>query len=395
VDKIEGGFYFYFNFSKLLSLKISIYLAMQKIYLNALNQISNLGPKRIFHLLKLFNNQAQQVWNATWAELKGAKLSNKALTTFCYERKSIEPNLEWEKLVKLGIDIILHPKIDAATQQTSQYPALLAEIPAPPPLLYIKGKIDPIFTYRIAVVGSRKVTIYGRRTTEKIAYNLALNKIVIVSGLALGVDTIAHQACLKAGAPTIAVLANGLDKIYPITNANLAQQIISQKGSLVSEFPLGTLPLKQHFPRRNRIISGLCQAVLITEAALKSGSLLTANHALEQNRDVFAIPGSIYNQNSEGTNSLIKQGAKLATSAQDILLELNLQNSSKYVKTRKILPSSPIQQKIYDNLSKEPLLLNDLIKKINLPTGKVNSALTLMEIKGIIKNLGGGQYVLI
>jgi len=340
-----------------------------------------------------FNNNAKQVWQSPWTELKKTKLSDDILNKFLHERKNIDPNKEWEKLVKLNIKIILHPKIDPAPNNI--YPTLLAEIPAPPPLLYIKGRIDPVFAYRIAVIGSRKITIYGRRITEEIAYNLALNKIVIVSGLALGIDTIAHQACLKARSPTIAVLANGLDKIYPSTNTNLAQQIISQQGAVISEFPLGTLPLKQHFPRRNRIISGLCQAILITEAALKSGSLLTANHALEQNRDIFAVPGSIYNKNSEGTNNLIKQGAKLAISAQDILLELNLQNSSKYVKTRKILPSSPVQQKIYDNLSKEPVLLNDLIKKTKLPTREVNSALTLMEIKGIVKNLGGGQYVLI
>lgn len=360
---------------------------MQNSYLNALNLISSLGPKRIRHLLAFFKNNTEKIWRASLSELKNTKLPSNVLNAFLYERKSINPELEWEKLEKLNIKIL--------SQDDNNYPKLLLQIPVPPPILYIKGTLDPNFPFCIAVVGSRKISLYGRQVTEEIVYDLALNKIVIVSGLALGVDALAHTACLKAQTPTIAILANGLDKIYPSLNYSLSQQILEQRGALLSEFPINTPPLKQNFPRRNRIISGLAQAVLITEATLKSGSLITASHALEQNRDVFAVPGSIYNKNSEGTNNLIKQGAKLITNAMDILSELNLQKAKHYVQTRKALPSSPIQQKIYDTLSKEPTFIDLLIKRVELSAQEVNSALTLMEIKGMVKNVGGGQYVII
>jgi DNA processing protein len=340
--------------------------------------------------LSYFDNNPQRIWSANGFELKKV-LEESSLEKFLHERQNINPTEEWEKLLQLKINILLHPSL----QPDSSYPYLLAQIPDPPPLLYIKGKIDPDFAYRIGVIGSRKVSIYGQQVTEDIVYNLAANKIIIVSGLAQGVDTIAHWTCLKAKTPTFAVLANSLDSIYPITNINLVQEIIYSGGAVISELSLGTPPLKQNFPQRNRIISGLCQAIVITEATLKSGSLLTARHALEQNRDVFAVPGSIYNQNSEGTNNLIKQGAKLITTTQDILTELNLQNTSESVKIRKVLPSSATEQIIYDNLSKEPTYIDDLIKKVNLSAGEVNSALTLMEIKGMVRNLGGNQYVII
>jgi len=363
----------------------------QKIFLHCLNLIPELGPKRIFLLLKKFQFNPQKIWQANYQELKKTGLAKKYIEKFLEKRK--QTNLEKEKnqLKKLEIKILCHPKII----KNNSYPKSLTELATPPPILYLLGKFPKNFPFRLAIVGSRKVSTYGKQATEEIAYQIALNKIVIVSGLALGVDALAHQAALKAKAPTIAVLANGLDKVYPRSNYNLAQQILEQNGAIISEFPPYTPPLKQHFPQRNRLISGLAKAVLITEAALKSGSLITATHALDQNRDVFAIPGNIYNTNSQGTNNLIKQGAKLINKAEDVLNELNLQNAAQYVKTNKILPASPIQQKIYDNLSKKPIYIDELIKKIKLPAQEINSAITLMEIKGLIKNLGGGQYILI
>ena len=198
---------------------------------------------------------------------------------------------------------------------------------------------------------------------------------------------------LKAHCPTIAVLANGLDQIYPITNYDLAADILADDGAILSEFPLGTPAWRQNFPQRNRLISGLAQATLVIEATLKSGSLITASHALEQNRDVFAVPGNIYQSNYQGTNNLIKQGAKPITNISDILDGLNLHNSNQCVTTTKVKTASPIQQKIYSELLNEPVFIDVLIKKIGLSPAEINSTITLMEIKGLIKNNGGGQYV--
>jgi len=290
------------------------------IYLNALNRIPCLGPKRIFYLMGKFRNNAEMIWHASFNELKLSRLKSHLLEEIIKIRPTINPLAEWEKLQKLNIEVLAHPKLKNAP---SLYPTLLAQIPVPPPILYIKGTIEEKkYPTRIALVGSRALTPYGKRATEEIAYILAKNSVVITSGLALGIDTIAHKAALKAEMPTIAVLANGLDSIYPKMNTNIVHSILHYKGALISEFPLETEPLKRHFPQRNRIISGLAQATLITEATLKSGSLITASHALEQNRDIFAVPGSIFSKQSAGTNNLIKQGAKLVTCADDVLEEL-------------------------------------------------------------------------
>ena len=378
-------------YRNLISANIS--LTMQPVYINALNQISTLGPRRIFKLLFPFNNRAEDTWRASHSELIKSGLPKHILEKFISERNHIDPESEWLKLKKLSINVLCHPKISSEPLLSNLYPPLLAQIPNPPPILYQKGSLHPELPIRLAVVGARKISSYGQQIIADIIYQLALQKIVIVSGLAIGTDSQAHQMALKAHCPTIAVLANGLDQIYPITNYDLAADILADDGAILSEFPLGTPAWRQNFPQRNRLISGLAQATLVIEATLKSGSLITASHALEQNRDVFAVPGNIYQSNYQGTNNLIKQGAKPITNISDILDGLNLHNSNQCVTTTKVTPASPIQQKIYSELLNEPVFIDVLIKKIGLSPAEINSTITLMEIKGLIKNNGGGQYV--
>jgi DNA processing protein len=292
-----------------------------------------------------------------------------------------------EKLAKENVSVI--------TIKDEKYPKLLREIYNPPALLYYKGRLEED-EFAIAVVGTRKCTSYGKQVTSEITRDLANNGITIVSGLALGIDTLAHQAALEVNEKTIAVLGSGLDaqNIYPVTNCHLAEKIIETGGTLISEHPLGTLPLKFNFPQRNRIIAGLTLGTLVVEAPLTSGALITAKFALEFNREVFAVPGSIYSENSAGPNNLIKMGAKAVASAADILEALNLQRAIEYVEAKKIVPDSKNEAILLEYLSKEPVHIDILIKQSKLDTATVNSTITMMEIKGKVRNLGGSQYVL-
>ncbi|PIZ00424.1 DNA-protecting protein DprA [bacterium (Candidatus Howlettbacteria) CG_4_10_14_0_8_um_filter_40_9] len=227
--------------------------------------------------------------------------------------------------------------------------------------------------------------------TKDFASDLVLKGITIVSGLALGIDTAAHEAALSAGGRTIAVLGNGVEKPYPPSNANLAEKII-KNGAIISEFPIGTLPLRQNFPARNRIISGLSLGTLVTEAHEGSGSLITAGYTLEQNREVFAVPGSLYNKNSIGPNNLIKMGAKTVTSADDILEEMGWEQAEANSKAKKIFPSSPEEKVILGILENEPSHIDAIIKESGFESSQASSVLTIMEVKGKVKHLGGMVY---
>jgi DNA processing protein len=250
--------------------------------------------------------------------------------------------------------------------------------------------------FTLAVVGARKYSTYGAQVTEKLIRELAFNKLTIVSGMALGIDTLAHTAAINAGGKTIAVIGSGLDQqnIYPSQNRYLADKIQAHGGLILSEYPIGTMPLKHHFPQRNRIISGLSSATLVIEAAEKSGALITAFHALEQNREVFAVPGSIYSGTSEGTNRLISMGAKLVTSAKDIIETLNLADAASYIENKKVIADTNEEKLILDRLSYEAIHIDELKQLTKLDTSIINSTLTIMEMKGMVKNLGNMQYVL-
>jgi len=352
----------------------------QAIYLNAINQVNILHPDEMFGLLAGSNNSAEHLWH----------------THFKSDHPDIIPEREWEKILREDLSVLIHPdllKNIPLEPPLFPYPKLLTEIAIAPPILYVKGNPDLNFKHALAVVGSRKNSMYGRQVAEDIVSKLA-NHMVIISGLALGIDGIAHKACTSAGGRTIAVLANGLDTVYPVTNKNIVHGILSHNGSLVSEFPIGTIPRPEYFPRRNRIISGLALGTLIIEAALKSGSLITAYRALEQNRDLFAIPGSIYHKTAEGTNDLIARGAKMVRTAKDILLEYDLHGLEKCGTKENISNLDERARKIYRALSKDPLHTDALIKKINFPAHELNSALSAMELQRLIKNVGNGFYAI-
>ena len=281
--------------------------------------------------------------------------------------------------------------IEKITLEDSGYPKILKEIHDPPKTLYVRGNFSKQDKIAIGVVGTRGYTSYGKRVTEDIAGNLAETGITIVSGLAKGIDAFAHKAALDKGGRTIAVLGSAVDSnsVYPSCNRKLADKI-EKNGAIISEHPSGTKSERWFFAQRNRIISGLSLGILVIEAPEKSGALITAMQAVEQNREVFAIPGPIYSQNSAGTNKLIQMGAKLVTCANDILEELNLPLLKE--KKKKFKPENKWEEILFNILGKEPIHIDEIIKKSNLDTGLVSSTLITLELRGIVKNQGGGYY---
>jgi len=291
-----------------------------------------------------------------------------------------------EKLIdKYGVNYI--------TFLDQEYPDSLKEIPDPPGILFYKGNIDLLKTQCLAVVGSRLFTQYGERSANIIVTQLANAGLTIVSGLALGIDTLVHVATLQANGKTIAVLGNGLDTIYPSNNLRLAEKIIQNNGLIISEYAIGQPAFRSNFPLRNRIIAGLSLGTLVVEAAEDSGSLITARASIEYNREVFAVPGSIFTDQAKGPNKLIKMGAKLTENAGDILSELNLSNIKYNLEIQKIVPDNQEEAKILEIL-KEPTAVDELIKTSSLTPTLVNTTLIMLEMKGKIRNLGGTIYII-
>lgn len=283
-------------------------------------------------------------------------------------------------------------KVKIITKKDKIYPECLKEIPQAPKKLWVKGELKDEDNLAIAVVGARKITSYGRQVTESLVPGLVTAGLTIVSGMARGVDSVAHRAALAAGGRTIAVLGSGIDVIYPPENKKLYEEIAAA-GAVISEFEPGTPPKREHFPSRNRIIAGLSLGVLVTEAAEISGSLITAGFAGEFDREVFAVPGPVYSKMSEGTANLIKDGAKLVYRVSDILEELNIVSSDQGLgPSGKKKSEDTTENKILEILENEPKHIDKIIKQSGLPTSEVSAKLTLLEIKGLVKNLGRGMY---
>jgi DNA processing protein len=334
-------------------------------------------------LLQYFGN-AKNIWLAPAFELKKAKLPEPVLNCLIEEKLQIDVIQEWQKLK--------NEKVEVISCFDENYPPLLKEIYSPPVILYVKGNGRLCAKNNLAIVGTRKNSVYSQRILENFLPDL-VKHFTIVSGLALGVDAIAHQETLKNGGKTLAVLGSGLDFIYPRSNQYLAEKIIQNGGSLISEYPLGTEPFKQHFPARNRLIAGLSLGTLIVEAPLKSGALITAAFSLEQNREVFAVPGSVFSDKSQGANQLIQLGAKSVLSANNILETFNLdltKNKNKII----LKPITAEEKNICALLSTEPVHLDKIVAKSKLETSAVNATLINLELKGIVKNLGGMNYVI-
>jgi DNA processing protein len=325
-------------------------------------------------LLEAFGT-AEEAWKASPAAWQAAGLNTRTNASLEQQRRRIAPEAELERLLRLRVGVLR--LVDA------EYPRLLREISQPPPLLYIRGQLTTEDEWALAVVGTRRVSAYGRQVTERLAGELAAQRITVISGLARGIDTFAHAAALEAGGRTIAVLGCGPDLVYPPDNAKLAARILEQ-GALVTEFPPGTQPEAANFPVRNQLISGLSLGVLVTEAPEQSGALITTRFAAEQGRDVFAVPGNITNRGSIGANRLIQDGAKLVLTTDDILTELNLHMVPQQMELREVLPENDLEAQLLALLGAtgDPQHIDDLCRASSLPVAQVSGALVMMELKG-------------
>jgi len=352
-------------------------------YWIAFNLIKGIGAVRMQALINHFDD-LEIAWKAAPADLAGAGLSLKLIERIVQAREQVDLEKVWAKIESQGIKTL--------TWKDAAYPQRLKEIEQPPPVLYIRGEYLPDDLFAVAIVGTRRVTPYGRQITEELSSYLASNGITVVSGLARGVDAIAHQTALKSGGRTIGVLGSGVDKIYPPEHRQLAERIM-ESGAIVSDYAPGTPPDASNFPPRNRIISGLSLAVVVIEAGETSGALITAEFAAEQGREIFAVPGSILAPQSKGTNKLIQKGALPLLSVNDLMQALNLTRMGDHKAARKIIPADETEARLMNVLSTEPLHVDEIRTQTELPIEKVSAALALMELKGMVRQVGGMNYV--
>lgn len=349
--------------------------------------VPEIGPKRLSHLLNRFGDLAL-AWTASETRLCEAGLDRQPVENLLRVRRQLNLDAEMAKIEKAGARLL--------TLADENYPALLKKIPDAPTVLYVRGQLAPEDDHALSIVGTRRATSYGRDAAYHFAKQLAAQGITIISGLAHGVDSAAHRGALDGGGRTLAVLGCGIDRIYPADNQKLADDIL-RHGAIISEFPVGTPPDGRNFPRRNRIISGLALGVLVVEAPEKSGALITTTTAAEQGREVFAVPGNIFNPMSGGTNRLIQDGAKLVMAVEDILEELNIthQNAQASTITERIVPANDTEKSLLQLLGADPIHVDDLTRLCGLPVSIVNSTLTILELKGLARMVGHMQYCLV
>jgi DNA processing protein len=333
-------------------------------------------------LLNYFGDLSE-AWKSSPSLLLEAGLPPKIVGSFVKIRREIDLEKEWDHIQQLDISVI--------TFNQENYPRLLQSIEHPPPVLYTKGTFIDEDDCSVAVVGTRRKTSYGKQAARELSQFLASNGITVVSGMARGIDTIAHQSALDAGGRTIAVFGSGLDIVYPPENTDLAKKI-EIHGVLVSEFYPGTQPEGVNFPPRNRIISGLSKAVVVVEADEKSGALITAKFAVDQSREVFAVPGSIYAPRSRGTNKLISDGAIPLLDFNELLLALNLEQSAEFRYVQNTLPKNDLELLLLNTIRDEPLHIDEIKSITGLSTDKVSATLVMMELKGFVRKAGNMMY---
>lgn len=349
----------------------------------ALNMVKGIGSVRFKTLLNHFGD-IQSAWEASPASLRTAGLNEKTVSNLLKIRASVDLNAIWDNLKESDINLV--------TWLDENYPRRLKELDQSPPVMYSLGEIMSDDDWAVAVVGTRRMSAYGQQAAEEIATFLARNRVTVVSGLARGVDATSHQAALDAGGRTIAVLGSGVDIIYPPENRELAKEI-QENGAVISDYALGTPPDRGNFPARNRIISGLSLAVVVVEAGKKSGALITASFGAEQGREVFAVPGKIFAHQSVGANQLIQKGAHPLLAPEDLMQALDLALISQHQSARKTLPSDSTEAKLYMVLGHDPMHVDDIKKLAELPIEQVSATLALMELKGMVRQVGGMQYV--
>lgn len=343
-----------------------------------------IGPKRLLRLNKFFGN-LENAWTAPQSALAEAGLGGQAAANFLQKRPGIDLDAEMEKVRRIKAGII--------TLVDEQYPVLLRQLDDAPPVLYVRGTLTAADNLALSIVGTRKATRYGRDVSYNLAQHLAQQGITIISGLAHGVDSAAHRGALDGGGRTIAVMGCGLDLVYPRGHQDLAAKITAS-GAVISEFPIGTQPVATNFPRRNRIVSGLALGVLVTEAPINSGALITASLAADQGRDVFAVPANIYNPMGQGTNRLIQEGAKLVMTVEDILDELNIVQDAAQTRqvTEQVVPANDTEKCILKYLDVDPIHIDHLVRLCGLPVAEVSGTLAILELKGVAQMVGPMQY---
>ncbi len=370
-----------------------------------MHRVHGLGPARFKQLLRVFGS-IEAAWKASFSALLNSGIGQENAKSLDALRSKTDPDHETETLERLGISAV---RLDSP-----DYPKALAETYDPPPVLYYKGELAATEQNAVAVVGSRRCTPYGREMTKRIASGLADAKVAVFSGLARGIDGTAHRAALDAGGRTVAVVGGGLDSIYPAEHEQMALEMVNSGGAIVSEYPVGVRPKPEHFPRRNRVISGLTRGVVVVEAARKSGAMLTVKWALEQDREVFAVPGSVLSVNSEGPNWLIQQGAKLTTSHIDVLDELGITPPEPVLTDSASVNREPaqgelgvdslarknngtdIENRVHEHLASvgAPCHVDEIVRSLSSPVAEVNSALSVLELKGIVDEVGPMTYLL-
>ncbi len=356
----------------------------QKPYWIGINLVKGIGAVRLRGLLDFFGD-AKTAWEANPDDLRTAGLSPAIVKRFVHTRENVDLQKVWDEIAAKNIRVM--------NWEDADYPARLREIAQPPPILYLQGEIlleeD---AWAVAIVGTRRVTAYGRQVTEEIATFLAQKGITIVSGLARGVDGIAHSSALKAGGRTLAVLGSGVNRIYPPEHRNLAASI-SKSGAVLSDYAPDTPPEGSNFPKRNRIISGLSMATIVIEAGKTSGALITANFSLEQGREVFALPGNIYAPQSKGPNKLIQNGAHPLLRPHDVLEVLDITRITQHKNAQHLLPTDETELQLLSALSHEPSHIDEIRAETGLAVEKVSSTLVMMELKGMVRHVGSMNYV--
>lgn len=358
-------------------------------YWVGLSLVNGIGPIRLKRLVEHFGSP-ERVWKASKEELTAVSgIYLKQAQEILKTRESVD--------LDRFLRYCKEEEIQILSPEDSEFPANLMHIFDPPSVIYYRGTLMAEDVYSIAIVGSRKMTAYGRRVTRMLARDLVVKGFTIVSGMALGVDGVAHQAALEAGGRTIAVLGSGLNQIYPREHTQLYDEII-RSGAVVSTYPPETFPEKGHFPARNRIISGLSLGTLVVEAGKRSGALITADQALEQNREVFAVPGSIFNNQSYGTNALIQKGAKLVTSAQDLfdeLGELAIRRELPCGKSVEKLPAlTLVQTQVLSLLERGEVGFDQLLEQIEISVSELNTVLLELELMGLVLQEPGLKFTL-
>jgi DNA processing protein len=360
-----------------------------KAYWVGFNLVKGIGAVRLKALLDFYGT-LEIAWQAPADGLRAAGLPPKTLENLQRIRRDCSLNLIWENICQRGIQVI--------TWEDDVYPRRLMDIDQPPPVLYVLGNFQSQDDWSVAVVGTRRMTVYGRQVADELARFLAAHGVTVVSGLARGVDRISHEAALDAGGRTIAVLGSGVDRIYPPEHGRLAERITAQ-GAVISDYAPGTPPDSANFPPRNRIISGLAMATVVVEASEESGALITATFAVNQGREVFAVPGSIYAPQSKGTNRLIQDGAQPLLKFEDILEILQIGQVQEKQAARSLLKAdsvaSTVEVRLLHILADEPQHVDEICAQSGLPIAQVSATLTLMELKGMVRQVGGMNFSLV